>query len=67
MSSKTVTASGTVNAVTTVLVGTQVSGTIKNLYVDYNSKVKKGQLLAQIDPVLLEAQVGAGPRESAEA
>lgn len=54
---ETVTASGTVNAVTTVLVGTQVSGTIKNLYVDYNSKVKKGQLLAQIDPVLLEAQV----------
>lgn len=54
---ETVTASGTVNAVTTVLVGTQVSGTIRNLYVDYNSRVKKGQLLAQIDPVLLEAQV----------
>jgi HlyD family secretion protein len=54
---ESVTASGTVNAVTTVLVGTQVSGTIKNLYVDYNSKVKKGQLLAQIDPLLLEAQV----------
>jgi len=53
----TVTATGTVNAVTTVLVGTQVSGTIKNLYVDYNSPVKKGQLLAQIDPAAFEAQV----------
>jgi len=53
----TVTATGTVNAVTTVLVGTQVSGTIKNLYVDYNSPVKKGQLLAQIDPAMFEAQV----------
>ena len=42
-------ATGTVNAVTTVLVGTQVSGTIKELFVDYNSPVKKGQLLATID------------------
>ncbi len=53
-----VTATGTVNAVTTVLVGTQVSGTIKTLYVDFNSRVKKGQLIAQIDPSLFEAQVG---------
>lgn len=53
----TVTATGTLNAVTTVLVGTQVSGTIKNLYADYNSYVKKGQLLAQIDPATFEAQV----------
>ena len=53
----TVTATGTVNAVTTVLVGTQVSGTINALYVDYNSLVKKGQLLAQIDPATLQAQV----------
>ena len=53
----TVSATGTVNAVTTVLVGTQVSGTIKQLYVDYNSTVKKGQLLAQIDPASFEAQV----------
>jgi HlyD family secretion protein len=53
----TVTATGTVNAVTTVLVGTQVSGTIKNLYVDFNSRVKKGQLIAQIDPTMFEAQV----------
>lgn len=54
----TVTATGTVNAVTTVLVGTQVSGTIKTLYVDFNSPVKKGQLLAQIDPATFDAQVG---------
>jgi HlyD family secretion protein len=53
---QTVTATGTVNAVTTVLVGTQVSGTIKNLYVDFNSRVTKGQLIALIDPEMLEAQ-----------
>ncbi len=52
-----VTATGTVNAVTTVSVGTQVSGTIKKLLVDYNSPVKKGQLLAQIDPSTFQAQV----------
>ena len=51
------TASGTVNAVTTVLVGTQVSGTIKNIFVDFNSVVKKGQLIAEIDPAIFEAQV----------
>jgi HlyD family secretion protein len=55
--SATVTATGTVSAVTTVLVGTQVSGTVKELLVDYNSPVKKGQLLAQIDPALSEAKV----------
>jgi HlyD family secretion protein len=53
----TVTSTGTVNPVTTVLVGTQVSGTIKEIYVDYNSPVKKGQLIARIDPALLDAQV----------
>ncbi|PKN66432.1 MAG: efflux RND transporter periplasmic adaptor subunit [Deltaproteobacteria bacterium HGW-Deltaproteobacteria-12] len=54
----TVLATGTVNAVTTVQVGTQVSGTIKQLFADYNSPVRKGQLLAQIDPAIFEAQVG---------
>ena len=53
----TVTATGTMNAVTTVLVGTQVSGTISKLYVDFNSPVKKGQILAQIDPATFQAQV----------
>ncbi|MFA6054639.1 MAG: efflux RND transporter periplasmic adaptor subunit [Thermodesulfovibrionales bacterium] len=52
-----VTATGTVNPVTTVLVGTQVSGTIKEIYVDYNSPVRKGQLIARIDPAPFEAQV----------
>lgn len=52
-----VTATGTMNAVTTVLVGTQVSGTINKLYVDFNSHVKKGQVIAQIDPALFTAQV----------
>lgn len=54
---ETVTASGNVNAVTTVLVGTQVSGTIKSIYADFNSPVKRGQLIAQIDPAIFEAQV----------
>jgi len=52
-----VTATGTMNAVVTVLVGTQVSGTIKTLYVDFNSPVKKDQILAQIDPATFQAQV----------
>jgi HlyD family secretion protein len=51
-----VSSTGTVNPVTTVLVGTQVSGTIKEIYVDFNSPVK-GQLIARIDPALFEAQV----------
>jgi HlyD family secretion protein len=54
---QTVTATGTVNAVTTVQVGTQVSGTIKELFVDFNSRVKKGQLIARIDPTIFETQL----------
>jgi len=52
-----VSATGTVNPVTTVSVGTQVSGTINQLFVDYNSPVKKGQLLATIDSATFQAQV----------
>src|ERR1041385_8139069 len=48
----TVSATGTLNAVTTVSVGTQVSGQISDLNVDFNDHVKKGQLLARIDPTL---------------
>src|SRR3989337_1462219 len=51
-----VTATGTLNAVTTVLVGTQVSGTIKNIHADFNSPVKKGELIVEIDPATFEAQ-----------
>ncbi len=50
-------ASGTINPVTTVNIGSQVSGLIKEIYVDFNSQVKKGQLLAQIDTSLFEAQL----------
>ena len=50
-------ASGVIKPVTTVNIGAQVSGQIKEIYVDYNSEVKKGQLLAQIDPSLFESQV----------
>jgi HlyD family secretion protein len=51
-----VSATGTLSAVTTVEVGTQVSGTIKEIYVDYNSQVEEGQLIALIDPETFEAQ-----------
>ena len=55
--SNTVTATGTLEAVKTVEVGTQVSGVIEKLFVDYNSQVKKGQLLAQLDETPLIAQL----------
>jgi HlyD family secretion protein len=55
--SETVTATGTISAVTTVQVGSQVSGIIQNLYADYNSPVKKGQLLATLDPTPFKLQV----------
>jgi HlyD family secretion protein len=52
-----ITASGTVNPVITVTVGTQVSGRIKAIYADFNSVVKKGDLLAEIDPSMLQSQL----------
>jgi HlyD family secretion protein len=52
-----VTATGRIEPVDTVSVGSQVSGIIKTLYVDFNSKVKKGQLIAELDKSLLQAQV----------
>ena len=54
---QTVSATGTLGAVRTVEVGTQVSGQISALFVDFNSKVKKGQLIAKIDPILQEQAV----------
>ncbi|MDO9068724.1 MAG: efflux RND transporter periplasmic adaptor subunit [Deltaproteobacteria bacterium] len=64
-----VAATGNLSAVTTVQVGTQVSGTIQKLYVDFNSRVKKGQPIAEIDPSLFNASVeqAAGNSLSAEA
>src|SRR6266480_3544659 len=50
-------ATGTLQAVTTVQVGTQVSGTIQNLYADFNSLVHKGQVLARLDPSLFQTQI----------
>jgi HlyD family secretion protein len=52
-----ISATGTLNAVKTVQVGSQVSGTIARLYVDYNSEITQGQLLAQLDPTFLQATV----------
>src|SRR5687767_11122624 len=54
---ETVEATGTLQAVTTVQVGTQVSGTIQSLHADFNSQVRKGQVIARLDPSLLQAQL----------
>jgi HlyD family secretion protein len=54
---ETVDATGTVEAVTTVQVGTQVSGTIQSLFADFNSTVRKGQVVAKLDPSLFQTQV----------
>lgn len=51
-----ITATGTIQPLDTVSVGAQVSGVVKKIYADYNSIVKKGQLLAQIDPSIILAQ-----------
>jgi HlyD family secretion protein len=53
----TVSSTGTLSAVTTVQVGTQVSGKIVAIHVDFNDRVKKGQLIAEIDPVLSQQAV----------
>ena len=53
----TVSATGTLGAVTTVQVGTQVSGQISAIFVDFNDRVKKGQLIARIDPTLQQQAV----------
>jgi HlyD family secretion protein len=53
----TISATGNPNAVVTVQVGSQVSGNIKELHADFNTKVKKGQLVARIDPEILEAKL----------
>jgi HlyD family secretion protein len=55
--SNTVTATGTIEAITSVNVGTQVSGIIQKVYVDFNDNVKQGQLLAKLDETALRAQL----------
>ena len=54
---ETVAATGTLEAVTTVQVGTQVSGTVRDLLADFNDIVAKGQVLARLDPSLFQTQV----------
>src|SRR2546423_10789101 len=53
-----VSATGTVQAVTTVLVGSQVSGTVQLLGADFNSQVKRGQAIGRPQPAILQAPVG---------
>lgn len=57
---QTVSANGTINPVSLVNVGTQVSGTVKRIHVDFNSKVRKGQVLLELDDALLSAQQKQG-------
>jgi HlyD family secretion protein len=52
-----ISANGTLNPVTVVNVGTQISGTVTKLHTDFNAAVKKGQILAELDPALLKAQI----------
>src|SRR5437868_4619049 len=54
---QTVTATGALSAVKTVQVGSQVSGIISKLYVDFNSQVKKGDLLAELDPTPFQEKI----------
>jgi HlyD family secretion protein len=54
---QTVSATGTLEAVTTVEVGSQVSGTIESLYADFNSLVRKGEVIARLEPSLFDTQV----------
>ncbi len=62
-----ITATGTLNPVVNVQVGSQVSGNIKELYADFNTKVKEGQLVALIDPQLFQAQVDQASGAAASA
>jgi HlyD family secretion protein len=62
-------ATGTINALTTVQVGSYVSGTVQYIFADFNTRVKSGQVLAQLDPAIYEAQVtqARGNLENAQA
>jgi len=62
-------ATGTINALTTVSVGSYVSGTVLYIFADFNTRVKSGQVLAQLDPAIYEAQVtqARGNLENAQA
>ncbi len=65
--SEVVTATGTMESVTSVDVGTQVTGIIEKLYVDYNDTVKKGQLLAELEKTLLDSELKSADANMASA
>ncbi len=65
--STSVTATGTIEPVTEVEVGTQVSGIIDHIYVDYNDEVKKGQLIAELDKSTLKARLASAQAQLASA
>jgi HlyD family secretion protein len=65
--SNTVTASGTLKAIITVDVGTQISGQVKQLFADFNTEVKAGQVIARIDPATYEAKVREAEADVANA
>lgn len=65
--SEIVTATGTMESVTSVDVGTQVTGIIDKLYVDYNDTVTKGQLLAEIEKTLLDSELKSADASMASA
>lgn len=62
-----VSANGTLNPVTLVNVGTQVSGTVRRIYADFNEQVKKGQILAELDPALFKAALAQSTANLASA
>jgi HlyD family secretion protein len=62
-----VSATGTLNPVNTVQVGSQVSGTIEHLYADFNDRIDKGQVIAQIDPAVFKAKVAEAAANLARA
>jgi len=64
---QTVTATGTINPVALINVGSQVSGTVAELYADFNDRVKKGQVLLKLDPTIFNAQVGQAEANIASA
>jgi HlyD family secretion protein len=65
--SQVIHANGTLNPVSLIRVGTQISGTIQSVHVDFNSRVRAGQILARLDPILLEASVAQSEANLAQA
>ena len=62
-----ISATGTLSAITTVTVGSQISGQVTEILVDFNSPVKKGDVLARIDPSTYQAQLEQGNAQIANA